>query len=120
VGIVNSFEYSIDTGRKAIYGIDSIIPFELAPGPYSITGRIQCVRIRFDGGLEGRGISASQSNLLLEKYVSFSLVDRASDRVIFRLDDAAVITQNWIINERSVMRGSFSFEGLTWYSDSEI
>ena len=119
-GIVTSFEWMLDGGRKAIRGIDQTTPFELAPTNSTLRGTINCVKVRGDGGLEGRAISAIESNVLLEKYISILLVDRLSGDVIFRCDKAAVNSQNWRVGAKELLRGSFTFEGLEWSSEFRV
>lgn len=119
IGIATGFEWTSDPGRRPIYGLDQMQPFELAPGPSTITGRVDCIRVRDDGGLEGRGIAASDRNQTLEKYISIMLIDRVSDKVVFRCDQAAVNSQTWRVEAKGLLRGSFSFSGITWINESE-
>lgn len=118
-GIVVSFEWSADGGRRAIMGLDQIVPFELAPGGNTVKMKIDCIRIKNDGGLEGRGIAASDHNLLLEKYISIILVDRHTGKTVFKCDRAAVNTQTWRVEARGLMRGSITLEGIDWKNESE-
>lgn len=118
IGIANSLEYSIDTGRTAIYGIDQIKPFELAPQTYSVRGTISCIRSRFDGSLESRGIVANQADVLMEKYITITLVDRLTDTVIFKADNSAVISQNWIYSSRELVKGTFTFEAIDYFNET--
>jgi hypothetical protein len=117
-GIASSISWESDAGRRAIYGLDQITPFELAPGQNRITGRIECLRIRQDGGLEGRGVTVHDDKQLLEKYISIIVIDRLTDTVVLRVDNAAVNRQSWQVENRNLLRGSFEFEGLTWTSES--
>lgn len=50
--ICTGFRFNEDFGRHDIYGIDQDVPFELAPGQSSISGSIDCVRLRRDGGID--------------------------------------------------------------------
>lgn len=113
-GVATGLDYTIDTGRKVTYGIDKVNAFEIAPGQTSIKGRIECVRTHFDGGLEGRGISTAETDILAEKYITIQLVDRLTDKVIIKIHDAVVSRQSWDVKSKELMRGSFEFEGLTW------
>jgi hypothetical protein len=118
-GIATGFEFSEEVGRRAIYGLDQITPYELAPGTNTITGRIDCIKARNDGGLEGRGVATSHNNRLLEKYISIMLVDRITDKVVFRCDEAAVNNQTWRTEAKMIMRGSFTFTGISRTSENE-
>ncbi len=120
-GIATGFEWSSEAGRKAIYGLDSVNPFELAPGANSVRGKVDCIRIRLDGGLEGRGIAAPSNgqDILSEKYISIVLVDRLTDTVVFRCDQCAVQSQSWRTDTKNIMRGNFSFLGIEWSNEAD-
>jgi hypothetical protein len=118
-GFVTGFDFRATNNRRAVGELDSITPAELIPGNTAVNGTVTCMRIRLDGGLEGRGIAPSERNLLLEKYISILLVDRLTDSVIFRCDNAAVVDQNWSIRSKGLLEGSFSFIGISWLNESE-
>lgn len=117
--VATSIRWQINNGRHSIMGIDKITPFELAPGASTISGTIDCERLRQDGGLEGYGITAPQKKMMLEKYFSLAVIDRSTDTVILAIEQAAVGTQNWQVKAKGNVEGSFSFEGMQWESDLE-
>ncbi|WNM70276.1 hypothetical protein [Myxococcus phage Mx1] len=117
--VCTGIRWQADPGRHPIFGIDKYTPFELAPGPSTIRGNIDCLRQRRDGGLEGRGVAAPEHLLLLEKYFSLAVVDRSTDTVILAIEEAAAATQSWQVNAKGDLTGSFSFEGLGWFNESE-
>lgn len=117
--VATGVRWQADPGRHAIYGIDQYTPFELAPGQSRITGAVECVRHRQDGGIEGRGVAAPESQLMLEKYFGLAIVDRSTDTVILAIESAAVGSQNWQVSANGVMTGTFNFEGLGWSNESE-
>lgn len=119
-GIVTGFEWTAEDGRRPIFGLDQNVPFELAPGAQTVTGRVDCLRARQDGGLEGKAVVAPDSDLLLEKYISILLVDRLTGSVVFRCQQAAVNTQTWRVETRGVMKGSFTFTGIDWSNESQV
>lgn len=118
-GLASSFTFQTTGNRRPIHGIDQPNAFELAPAANDVNGSITCMRIRLDGGLEGRGIAANDINIAAEKYISIMLVDRISDTVIFRVNQAAIDNQSWSIDARGIMKGSFSFQGITSINDSD-
>jgi hypothetical protein len=120
VGKVTGFHWESDTSRKAIYGLDSGEPYELAPTTTRIGGEIGLLRTEGDGGLEGLGVVAQFPNLPREEYFSITLLDRASDTVLFRADKCAVKSQKWGVSAKQVMSGSFSFEGLLWTNETRF
>lgn len=117
--VCTGLRWSAGTGRHAIMGIDQYTPFELAPGATSIRGGMDCVRLRQDGGLEGRGLTAPEHKLLFEKYFSLAVVDRSTDTVILAVSKCAVGEQSWQVNAKGELQGQFTFEGLEWTGDGE-
>ena len=115
-----SVRWSTSNGMHAIMGIDSSTPFELASSTCSVKGTFEILRIRASGGLEGAGISPPEAAVLLGKYFGLTIVDRLSDTVILQVDEAAVVDQNWTISTRSLMSGSFSFEGIGWTNEVSL
>lgn len=116
--VATGLRWGADTGRHAIYGIDQYTPFELAPGSTSIKGTIDCVRLRQDGGIEGRGVAAPEEKMLYEKYFSLAVVDRSTDTVVLAIERAAVQSQNWQVNAKGELTGSFGFEGIEWENEA--
>lgn len=116
-GRVTSFRFSSNTPREAIYGIDSLDPFELAPTRTRITGSIGLVRTVADGGAEGAGLTTNYEQLSREKYFSLMLVERISDTVIFRADYCSVVNQQWDIAAKEMVRGTIEFEALDWSNE---
>jgi hypothetical protein len=117
-GIATSFSWSTNAGRKSLYGIDTALPFELAPGSQGTTGRMSVIKTRLDGGLEGRGLAAVDHAIVLEKYISILLVDRITDEQIFWCKDAAVNSQAWQVNLKGFIEGSFEFTCLNWENEA--
>lgn len=115
--VATGIRYQMDTGHRSIMGIDQYTPFEIAPGPCSVKGNIDCTRQYQDGGLEGRGITAPEASVMLEKYFSLAVVDRTSDTVILAIDEAIASNQSWTVTPKGMVTGSFSFEGLAWTTD---
>ncbi len=108
------FRYQIEEGQRAIYGIDKNTPQELASGQCAIKGTIDVVRIRTEPGLEGIGIGIPEDKVLLKRYFTMSIIDRARDETILAIDEASAGSQSWQVNAKGELTGSFSFEGLTY------
>lgn len=116
-GICTHAEFTSGTGRRAIFGLDSVTAFELAPGQQTVSGRMDCTRIKLSGGLEGFGVVAPSEKILLEKYITITLIERSTGSILFRCEQAAVDTQNWVADARGIMRGSFVFTGIAWFNE---
>lgn len=117
-GVATGISWRTNAGRKPLYGIDSVLPFELAPGAQGVTVEIECYRLRGDGGLEGRGLAVPDSKIFKEKYIDILVIDRLTGLAIFRIDQAAVNSQSWRVNEKGVMQGNFELEGIEWENES--
>lgn len=117
-GIATAINWTASVGRHAIFGIDNETPFELAPGQRIIQGRMDVVRIRQSGGLEGAGVMAPDDDIMLEKYIQIVVNDRASDDSILNMPKAAADNQNWVAQSKGVVTGSFSFMGIGWSNDA--
>ena len=115
---VTAFKFNSSTGTRPILGIDSGVPYELAPGTQKVTGSMDVVRIRNGGGLEGGGFAALPADILLSKYFSIRVVDRLSDTVIFETPEASIIDQNWSMPTRGISAGSCSFECIGWANEA--
>lgn len=119
-GLATAFSIDVDASRSALYGIDQMQAFELAPEKFSVNGQIQYIKRRMDGGLTGRGFIAPLDRLSLEKYISITLVDRLTDKIIFKVSEAAVSKYSLSGEARSILRGSFIFSGLYLADESEF
>ena len=117
-GICTSINWASNAGRKPLYGIDSVLPHELAPGAQAVTGSIACMRLHNDGGLEGRGIAVPDSKIMLEKYIDIMLVDRVTGKPVLKVDRAAVNNQSWSVSARGLLEGTFQWEGLDWENEN--
>lgn len=111
-GIATNIEWTRQDQHKAVYGIDSIVPYELLPQTTSINGKVSFTAIKRDGGLIGRSIVARTTEILREKYISIVLVDRDSGFIILRVDQCIVTTQSYKADAKGILRGVFSFEGI--------
>jgi len=117
-GRCSDFNFRAITPRRAIYGIDSLTPYELAPSQTKVTASMKVYRTVGDGGAEGVGMAAPYEHVQLEKYFSVMLVDRgAMDTVIFQADFCSITGQSWSIPVRGIITGSLEFEALAWNND---
>ena len=116
-GKVKSFSWSSNTPKKAIYGIDSPNPVELAPTTTKVTGQMVVYRLIGDGGIEGAAMATRQGELPLEKYFSLALIVRSTKTVIFEANQCSVISQSWSVPEKGIVTGSISFECISWSNE---
>lgn len=116
-GRVTNFIWRSMTPRKAIYGLDSVDPTELAPTVTRCSGTIGMIRTTGDGGAEGAGMAAPFEDLPREKYFTVQLVDRATDRVLFQAQKCSVISQSWTVAMKTSVIGSIEFEAIDWSNE---
>lgn len=116
-GIASSVRWRTTTGAQSIRGIDSAIPFEIAPGPAHISGSMSCYRLQDSAGIEGFGISPVESHVIRARYFDLQIVNRVTDTVVLRVPKAMASEQEWSIESKSVVSGSFNFEGLGWSNE---
>lgn len=105
------------TSKKATVmtrgGIDQLEGNELVRGPVVITGTIGVVAVSGDGGPEAAGLIAPLPDLTQEQYVSISLRDRVSGKVLKQYDRAMVETEEWEHAVKEASRGTLSFVALS-------
>lgn len=118
-GICSAIEWTVDSGRRAIRGIDRNTPVEIAEGPATIRGSMQVTRLRRDGGLEGRGITTFPHKFQLEKYISIRVVERGTESVVFATDRALVKEQHWRVAVKGLLTGTVAFECIDYANESQ-
>lgn len=118
-GVCTAIRWQSSKGNRAIYGIDQMEPFEIAPGQVHIRGVIESIRLRRDGGYEGRGIIAPHRQVLLEKYFAMAVVDRSTDTVLMAIDRTSADNPSWSVSAKQELSGNFSFEGIGYTSEAE-
>jgi hypothetical protein len=116
LGRATGFSFQSVTPRRAIYGIDSCEPYELAPTQAKVSGTISVVRTIGDGGADG--MVADFEDLSRERYFSIALVERGSDRVFFQASACSLVSQLWSIPSKSHISGTLSFEALGWSNET--
>lgn len=118
VGQCTAFSYRSMTPRKAIYGLDSSEPYELAPTTTKVQGSVSLLRSAGDGGVEGLGVAAQYEDLTREKYATIALLERVTQLLLFRADGCMIGEQSWQVNARGRLEGTMTFEGLTWNNET--
>jgi hypothetical protein len=78
-GRVTGFSYTSETQRKPLYTIDHLDPLDLMPAQTRITGRLEVIRTKSDGGLEGAGIVAPYAFLANEKFITIMILAREAN-----------------------------------------
>ena len=116
-GVATGISWNAPTGSQARYGIDRQTPFEILSTQSSISGTVECLRHHNTAGVEGAGIVPVEDQLSKARYFFLQLVDRQTDSVILQVPKAALQSQQWRVQARGVLTGSFTFEGLEWSNE---
>jgi len=120
LGIVTSIPaWNITTAWARLQEIDSVVTNQLAPRMYTCSGTIQVLRGRSTGGLEGAGLVPAAQSMLLQKYLTIEVQDIVTQDIVFRALQCQVTQQQWQINPKGLVMGTFSFEGITASNESE-
>jgi hypothetical protein len=114
LGIVTGFDFTSDTPRKEIRGIDVPFPQELGSTTTSVSGTINVLKLILDLGAQGYNLVAPQIDISKEKYISILLVDAGLDTTIFQCDFAQITSERWSVPSRSIVSGTLSFQGIIW------
>lgn len=116
-GRLSHFSFRSVTQRRALYGLDSVDPNELAVTQTKISGNMKVFRTIGDGGAEGAGMASAYEDLPREKYFTIQLVERGSDQIIFQAEMCACISQSWDIPAKGVVSGTIDFEAISWSNE---
>ena len=109
------FSFQTATPRRAIYGIDSLEPVELAPTQTKVSGTLRVIRTIGDGG--SGDMTGDSNNFEREKYFSIALVDRNTDTVFFQAKSCSITSQNWSIPSKGHVSGTITFDALGWVNE---
>ena len=116
-GVATGINWNAATGTQSRYGIDQQTPQEILSTQAAINGTVQCLRHHNTAGVEGAGVVPVEGELSRGRYFFLQLVDRQTDTVILQIPKAALVSQQWSVQSRGVMTGSFTFEGVSWSNE---
>jgi hypothetical protein len=117
-GRCTSFSWSSMTPRKKIRTIDIQHPVELAATTVDIGWQMGVLRTIGDGGLQGAGVVAQQSDLSREKYFTIQLVERTSGLTLFRSDLNNTDAEQWGVTAKGLLSGTANGSGILWVNET--
>lgn len=117
---VRSLSYTINYSEQEIYGIDSPFAQEIRPTRISVQGNVGGVRIKYSGGLQGKGARTKINEILSGPYVAIRIQDRFSQQDLLFLPQAKIISENVNIASKGVVQLSFSFKGIVPYGEIDL
>lgn len=110
---LRSIDFSIDWGEYEIFGIDDAFPQEIAPGGrVSSRGKVNGLKLRFDGNLQGSQIRGLITSLLSTPYNSLRIMDRNTKEDIVFWQKVKFNNESWSFVAKGVVSVSFSFIGM--------
>lgn len=113
-----SFSWKSNTPRKKIRTIDIQNPVELAATTADVDWTIGVLRTTGDGGLQGAGVVAQQSDLSREQYFTIQLVERSSGFTLFRADYCQTDAEQWTVTAKGKLAGTASGSGISWANEA--
>lgn len=117
-GKCTSFSWSSNTKHRAIHSIDIPHPVELAPGQTDVAWQMSILRVIGDGGAQGAGIVAAQSDFTREKYFTLMLVERSTNLTIFQADYCVCDNEAWSGVAKDLLRGQLAGAGIIWGNEA--
>ena len=115
-----SLSWTIDYGETEIYGIDSQFPQEIAPTRLSVQGKIDGIRIKLSGGLQGYQARTRINEILQAPYTALRIKDRHSDIDLLWLPQMKVTNESYQIQAKGVVKLSFTFKGIVPYNEIDV
>lgn len=118
-GLVTSFSWTSSTPRKKVHVVDVPHPVELMATTTEISWQMGVMRLMGDGGMQGNGIVANQTNIIKEKYFTIMLVERLSNLPVFQADMCQTDGEQWSITAKGLMSGSVSGSCIVWTNEAD-
>lgn len=84
VGFCTEASWSIDYGNRPIYTIDSIVPAEIAPGPYRCTFNLSGTRL-LQTSLEDSGLALYPGTNISAPYFTLAILERNSGNLLLNI-----------------------------------
>lgn len=117
-GRCTSFSWTSATPHREVRVIDTQHPIELASTTVSLKWNMGVLRTVGDGGLQGAGVVAQQTDLSREKYFTIQLVERRSGLTLFRSDLCNTDTEAWSVTAKGSLAGNASGSGILWVNEA--
>lgn len=116
VGIVTGGTYILGTPVRPVHCVDQGPAAELVPTIVQVQAQLNVVAIHGGGGVEGAGLAAFPEELLRQKYITLTFVNRRNGSVVLEIESALVSNQQWNLGKLVV--GSFAVQGITYSNEA--
>lgn len=107
-----AINFSVDTGEKYIYGIDSIFAQEIIPTKMSVTGNINGLRLRNSGGIQALAGKSLLVDILSAPYISIRITDRVTKEDILFIPRCKISNESHTVSAKGIYKINFAFMGL--------
>lgn len=109
---VESVSFTVNYEENEIRGIDSQYTQELAGGAISVSGSIQGLRLKNNGGLQAKNIRPLFSDVTASPYISIRISDRSTSEDIIFIPQCKCSDESHSIPNRGTYKLSFNFKGM--------
>jgi len=109
---------TITSPQKELRGIDTLLPFDTAPGQLTYNVSATIYRVRGSGGLEGQGFMPQWDKATRGKYFSALVMDRTNQEILFESQKSQIVAQTWKL-ARGIIMGQVQWIGISYKNDSE-
>ena len=116
--VMNAPAWNVRSESGRLREIDNVLTKQFAPRLYEVAGTLQVLRGRSTGGLEGAGLVPTAEAMLRQKYLTIEIQDRITQDIVYRALQCTVQQQQWQINARGIVTGTFNFEGITFANEA--
>lgn len=112
---VESVSFSVNYEENEIRGIDSQYTQELAGGAISVSGSIQGLRLKLNGGLQAKNIRPLFTDVSASPYISIRISDRSTSEDIIFIPQCKCSDESHSVPNRGTYKLNFNFKGMVPY-----
>lgn len=110
--VAQAVSFDIDYGEVEIYGIDAPYAQEIAGTKVTVRGRIQGLRLKYSGGIQGSDLRPLFTDTAASPYISIRIQDRQSGEDIIFIPQAKISKESHQVGTKSTYKLNFDFTGI--------
>ena len=112
----NAVSYEVNHNLEPLYELDSLAPVEHYETRYSVTLTVNMFRVNNRSAMS-QGLIPSLSTLILQPELSATLIDKVTNRPIFKVNRLKCTRETFDVSARELAKGSLTFVGISLTSD---
>ena len=112
----NAVSYEVNHNLEPLYELDSLTPVEHYETRYQVTFTVNMFRANNRSAMS-QGLIPSISTLVLQPELSATLIDKVTNRPIFKVSRIKCTRETFDVSARDLARSSLTFVGITLVSD---